>query len=224
MLRRSARRLSAQKLLVKQRMREREGKEFIPGRVIWDECTRSGPANWPIEPPAPMKGPLGWRLFFHERELFKSNKDFDTALFAYRVHAAMQEEFSKVEHHPPPVPDHHTPGGKLLLVYQNIDSERQVQTSSSIPKDKYEMQRYVDDILKEKASEKYSVQMNYAWQKEQEEQFCNHRAGIMTEDARVWDNIMTEDEYAKHLGGRIAQAFIFGWITLVVLSLIWRIK
>eukprot|EP01065_Artemidia_motanka_P043969 TRINITY_DN618_c0_g1_i1.p1 TRINITY_DN618_c0_g1~~TRINITY_DN618_c0_g1_i1.p1 ORF type:complete len:225 (+),score=88.06 TRINITY_DN618_c0_g1_i1:67-741(+) len=224
MLRRTAIRGSAQKLLVKQRMREREGKEFIPGRVIWDELTRCGPANWPIEPPAPLKGPLGWRVFFHERGLQQCNKDFDTALFAYRMHSALQEEFAKVEHHPPPLPSHHSPGGKLLLTYQPIDSERRPQTASSIPKDKYEMERYVKDIQDEHASEKYSVETNYRWQRQQEQQFLNKFGGIMTEDARFWENSMTEHEFAKNLGGRIAQAFIFAWVFMIAASLIWRVK
>jgi len=224
MMRSTGFRRSAQKLLVKQRMREREGKEFIPGRVIWDEVFQCGPANWPIEPPAPLKGPLGWRVFFHERELFKCNKDFDTALFSYRMHAALQEEFQKIEKHPPPLPSHHTPGGKLLLIHRHIDTERAVQTSSSIPKDKYEMERYVNNKLKEKSSEQYSIEVNDWWKKTQATMFNSKWGGIATEDGRLWDNIMTEEEWGRHLGSRIAQAFIFAWVNMIFISLIWRVK
>eukprot|EP00755_Sulcionema_specki_P029494 Sspe_Gene.1929::Locus_642_Transcript_2_3_Confidence_0.500_Length_803::g.1929::m.1929 len=215
---------SAQKLLVKQRMREREGKEFIPGRIIWDEVTKCGPANWPIKPPQPMMGPLGWRVFFHERELHECNKDIETALFSYRVHSAIQDEFAKIEAHPPPVASHHQPGGKLLLLHQRIDSERPVQTSCSIPKDKYEMERYIKNQEKLNSSDMTKAIVRDRWMREQERMFRHPAAGCFTEDGRYWENIMEEDEYGRHFGARIAQAFIFAWVTLILVSLIWRIK
>ncbi|KAJ9443003.1 hypothetical protein DIPPA_14792 [Diplonema papillatum] len=223
-LRATASRLSAQKLLVKQRMREREGKEFIPGRIIWDEVTKSGPANFNIQPPEPLKGPLGWKLWFHERGLQDSCKTFDQGLFAMKVHALLQEEFAKIESHAPAEGTTNRPGGKMLMAHQPIDTERKVQTCSSIPKDKYELQKFIDDKRAFHDSELFSITENYTWQIAQGMMYRNPTAGSVSEDTRILDEVLNEEEAGKLFGGQIAQSFILAWITLLLLSLIWRVK
>eukprot|EP01064_Diplonema_japonicum_P026883 TRINITY_DN3847_c1_g1_i1.p1 TRINITY_DN3847_c1_g1~~TRINITY_DN3847_c1_g1_i1.p1 ORF type:complete len:248 (+),score=68.59 TRINITY_DN3847_c1_g1_i1:69-746(+) len=215
---------SAQKLLVKQRMREREGKEFIPGRVIWDEVTMSGPANFKIEPPAPMKGPLGWKTWFHEKGLQEHCKEFEQGLFAWKVHALMQEEFQKIEEHPPAEASHHGIGGKVLIPHQLIDTERKSQTCSSIPKDAYELQKFIDEKKSYHESELFSITSNYEWQKSQEFQYRNTMSGSLCEDARMLDDVLDEEEAGKLFGGQVAQSFVLAWLTLLFVTLVWRIK
>eukprot|EP01059_Diplonema_ambulator_P004600 TRINITY_DN1431_c0_g1_i1.p2 TRINITY_DN1431_c0_g1~~TRINITY_DN1431_c0_g1_i1.p2 ORF type:complete len:225 (+),score=65.24 TRINITY_DN1431_c0_g1_i1:64-738(+) len=224
MLRQTPARQSAQKLLVKQRIREREGKEFIPGRVIWDEVTMCGPANFQIEPPAPLKGPLGWKVWFHERGLQDSCKSFEQGLFAWKVHSLLQEEFAKIEQHPPAEASHHGLGGKILIPFQQIDTERKSQTCSSIPKDAYELQKFIDEKRAYHASELFSITKNYEWQRAQAVFYRNVNSGSLCEDARILDDIHDEEEAGRLFGGQIAQSFILAWFTLLFLTLVWRIK
>eukprot|EP01063_Lacrimia_lanifica_P017474 TRINITY_DN24552_c0_g1_i1.p1 TRINITY_DN24552_c0_g1~~TRINITY_DN24552_c0_g1_i1.p1 ORF type:complete len:226 (+),score=108.54 TRINITY_DN24552_c0_g1_i1:61-738(+) len=223
-LRQSGQRLSAQKLLVTQRIREREGKEFIPGRIIWDECTFSGPANHKIQPPMPMKGPLGWKLWFYERGLEGNAKDFETGVFSLKVLSALQEEFAKIEAHAPPQESHHRPGGKILIPHQHVESERKPQTCSSIPKDAYELQKFIDEKNAFHKSELFSIQKNHDWQWQQSRMYKNPYAGAVCEDSRFIDECLDEDDHGKLLGGQIAQSFILAWLIMLAATLIWRVK
>jgi len=209
---------------VTQRIREREGKEFIPGRIIWDEATESGPANHKIQPPMPLKGPLGWKAWFYERGLEGNAKDFETGVFSLKVLSALQEEFSKVEAHEPPTESHHRPGGKILIPFQHIDSERKAQTCSSIPKDAYELQKFIDEKNAYHKSNLFLETKNWEWQLSQQKHYKNPYAGVICEDARFTDEALDEEDHGRLLGGQIAQAFIFAWIVMLATTLLWRVK
>ena len=110
------------------------------------------------------------------------------------------------------------------MAHQPRDTERSVQTCSSIPKDKYELEKFIKEKRDYHNSELFSIEANDAWQAEQKRNYNNALAGSITEDARVLDLSLTEEESGRIFGGQIAQAFILGWISMLMLTLVWRIK
>ena len=138
--------------------------------------------------------------------------------------SSKQEEFAKIEKHPPATESHHKEGGKIFMAHQPRDTERSVQTCSSIPKDKYELEKFIKEKRDYHNSELFSIEANDAWQAEQKRNYNNALAGSITEDARVLDLSLTEEESGRIFGGQIAQAFILGWISMLMLTLVWRIK
>ena len=135
-----------------------------------------------------------------------------------------QEEFAKIEAHVPAVPSHHREGGRVLHRFQPVDSERMVQTTSSIPKDAYELQKFIDSKAAEFSSEQFSIEANHEWKKSQEKYYKNRAAGGISEDARVQDEKLDQDDEGKLFGGQVAQSFVIAWISLLLVTLVWRVK
>ena len=112
----------------------------------------------------------------------------------------------------------------MLIPHQFIESEKKPQTCSSIPKDKYELQKFIDDKKAYHASELFKENARSDWQDQQADIFRLDSAGSATEDARILDDSADEDDAGRLFGGQIAQSFIIAWISLLVVTLIWRIK